>query len=547
MSALPPEPSSRPRPRWFFPLVAFVVAALVGAGFWYWRSRDAGAPPAAEAGKDSKGGKAGKAGKGGRFAPTGPQPVAAVAARRADVNIVQTALGTVTALRTVTVKPRVDGQLQDILFTEGQVVRQGEVIAQIDPVPLQVALAQAEGTLARDAAQLNNARLDLDRYKKLLAQDSIAQQQVDQQAALVRQLEGTVKVSQAQVDNAKLQLSYARITAPIGGRLGLRIVDPGNMVRGSDAAGIAVITQVDPISVLFTIPQDALPRVLARLNAGEKPPVEAWDREQKNLLARGALVTTDNQIDVATGTVKLKAQFPNKEAKLFPNQFVNVRMVVDTRRDAVVVPSAAVQRGTQGSLVYVVKEDSTVALRPVTVGPTEGQLTAIESGLQPGERVITDGVDRIREGAKVEVTEPGAGLRGGPPRDMDPAKREEMKKKLDAMTPEQREAFRKQRQQQRETAKPESVAPAPDSRARGQAPSGAQVPPTGKVEPAAPSPRPSPKGEGDAVRDDFRKSLEGMTPEQRREAIKRRMEAMTPEEREAFKKRRAEREAAAKQ
>ena len=432
------------RPRWFLPAIVAVAIALAAGGAWYWRSRgDAATPPATEATK------AAKAGKGGRFSPTGPQPVAAAAARKGDINIVQTALGTAAALRTVTVKPRVDGQLQDVLFTEGQAVKQGDVIAQIDPVPLQVALAQAEGTLARDAAQLNNARLDLDRYRTLLKQDSIAQQQVDQQAALVRQLEGTVRVSQAQVDNARLQLSYARITAPIGGRLGLRQVDPGNMVRGSDANGIAVITQVDPISVLFTIPQDALPRVLARLNAGEKPPVEAWDREQRNLLAKGALVTTDNQIDVATGTVKLKAQFPNKEAMLFPNQFVNVRMVVDTRRDVVVVPSAAVQRGSQGSLVYVVKEDSTVALRPIVAGPTEGQLTQVESGLQVGERVITDGMDRIREGAKVEVTEPGAGLRapgGGGGREADPAKREELKKKLESMTPEQREELRKRRE-----------------------------------------------------------------------------------------------------
>jgi multidrug efflux system membrane fusion protein len=544
MSALPPTPLSTPsRPRWVIPAIVVALVALVAGGYWYFRSRGEAPPQGTEAGKDAKGGKAaGKAGKGGRGGPTGPQPVAAVAARRGDINIVQTALGTVTALRTVTVKPRVDGQLQEILFTEGALVKQGEVIAQIDPVPLQVALAQTEGTLARDAAQLNNARLDLDRYRKLLEQDSIAQQQVDQQAALVRQLEGTVKVSQAQVDNARLQLSYARITAPIGGRLGLRVVDPGNMVRGSDAAGVAVITQVDPISVIFTIPQDALPRVLARLNAGEKPPVEAWDREQKNLLAKGALVTTDNQIDVATGTVKLKAQFPNKEGKLFPNQFVNVRMVVDTRRDTVMIPSAAVQRGTQGTLVYVVREDSTVALRPVTVGPTEGQLTAIESGLQAGERVITDGVDRIREGARVEVTEPGAGLRSGPPRDMDPARREELKKKLESMTPEEREAFRKRR----EAAKGEAQPQPPQQPSAQPSPTREGAQPSGKVEPANAGERPAPSAPK-AVRDDFRKSLEGMTPEQRREALKRRMEGMTPEEREAFKKRRAEREAAGKQ
>jgi len=307
-----------------------------------------------------------------------------------------------------------------------------------------VQLAQVEGQLARDAAQLNNARLDLDRYKQLLAQDSIAAQQVDAQAALVRQLEGTVKVGQAQVDNARLQLSYTRITAPIGGRTGLRVVDPGNQVRGSDAGGIAVITQVDPISVVFTIPQDTLPRVLARLAAGEKPPVEAWDREQKNLLTRGALVTTDNQIDVATGTVRLKAQFPNPEGKLFPNQFVNVRMVVDVRKGVVVVPSAAIQRGAQGTVVYVVKEDSTVTLRPVTTGATEGQVTEVVTGLQAGERVITDGVDRIREGAKVEVTQPGGGAAGaagagkgaerkrGDPSKTDPAKREEFRKRREA-------------------------------------------------------------------------------------------------------------------
>lgn len=414
MSARPPE--SRPteperRRGWIYPTVIVAMLALMGLGAWWiWGRGETPTPPGATA----KSGKAGKGGRRGGFDPNRAQPVQADAARLADIDIVQTALGTATALRTVTVKPRVDGQLQKVLFTEGELVKEGDVLAQIDPVPLQVALAQTEGTLARDAAQLNNARLDLERYRQLLAQDSIAAQQVDQQAALVRQLEGTVRVGQAQVDNAKLQLSYTRITAPISGRLGLRTVDAGNMVRGSDAAGIAVITQVDPMGVLFTIPQDTLPRVLARLNAGEKPPVEAWDREQKNLLAKGALITTDNQIDVTTGTVRLKAQFPNKEGKLFPNQFVNVRMVVDTRKGVVAVPSAAIQRGAQGTIVYVVKDDSTVAIRPVTTGPTEGTLTAIESGVQAGERVITDGVDRIREGAKVEVTVPGAAQKAGP-------------------------------------------------------------------------------------------------------------------------------------
>jgi multidrug efflux system membrane fusion protein len=446
MSSLPPDRPLEPERRrsWVYPAVIVAMLALMGLGAWWiWGRGEPPTPPGAVAAKEGKGG--GRGGRRGGFDPNRAQPVQAEAARVADIDIVQTALGTATALRTVTVKPRVDGQLQKVLFTEGELVKEGDVLAHIDPVPLQVALSQAEGTLARDAAQLNNARLDLERYRQLLAQDSIAAQQVDQQAALVRQLEGTVRVGQAQVDNAKLQLSYTRITAPISGRLGLRTVDAGNMVRGSDAAGIAVITQVDPMGVLFTIPQDTLPRVLARLNAGEKPPVEAWDREQKNLLAKGALITTDNQIDVTTGTVRLKAQFPNKDGKLFPNQFVNVRMVVDTRKGAVAVPSAAIQRGAQGTIVYVVKDDNTVAIRPVTTGPSEGALTAIESGVQAGERVITDGVDRIREGAKVEVTVPGAARKAEP--SPPPSSRGAgEKRKRENMTPEQREEFRKRRQ-----------------------------------------------------------------------------------------------------
>jgi multidrug efflux system membrane fusion protein len=454
--------------------VIVAIIALIAVGAWYVWGRTSDPAAKAETADAAKG-KGGKgAGKGGRFggsAPGGVQPVAAATAKIGDVNIVQTGLGTVNALRTVTVKPRVDGQLNSVNFTEGQLVGAGQTIAQIDPVPLQVALSQAEGQLARDAAQLNNARLDLDRYRTLLAQDSIATQLVDQQAAQVRQLEGTVKIDQAQVDNAKLQLSYTQIVAPIAGRLGLRQVDAGNMVKGADANGIASITQVDPINVLFTIPQDTLPRVLARLKAGEKPPVEIWDREQKVLLANGKLITTDNQIDVTTGTIKLKAEFPNPDGKLFPNQFVNVRMVVDTRKGVVTVPSAAIQRGSQGTVVYVVKEDSTVTLRPVQAGPTEGQVTAIESGLKEGERVIVDGVDRVREGAKVEVTEPGGGARGprgagkaGDAKDgsrrepregapaTDPAKREEFKKRMEAMTPEQREEFKKRREAQGKTA-----------------------------------------------------------------------------------------------
>jgi len=425
MTDLPPSSrptlEDRPRKRWVQPVLVVGVLLLVGVGAWLAWGWTHTSSPAAQAAK-GKG-----AGKGGRFSvdPNRVQPVTAVPARVGDVNVVQTALGTVSASRTVTVHPRVDGLLQSIAFSDGQLVKAGDVLAQIDPAPFQVALEQSEGQLARDAAQLNNARLDLDRYTKLLAQDSIAGQQVDQQAAMVKQLEGTVKMDQAGLDNARLQLSYTHITAPLAGRLGLRQVDAGNMVRASDATGIAVITQVHPIGVIFTIPQDTLPRVLARMRAGEKIPVDAWDREQKEILSHGTLVSTDNVIDVTTGTVKLKAEFPNPEGKLFPNQFVNVRMVVDTQRGVVIVPTAAIQRNAQGTLVWVVRADGTATLRPVKTGATEGDNTAIASGLQAGERVVTDGVDRIREGAKVEVVVPGAApAAGAPPRgEREPGKR----------------------------------------------------------------------------------------------------------------------------
>ncbi len=395
--------------RWVLPVL--LVALIAGIGYYFYSKRLAADAASAPADKAAAPGAAkGTPGKGGgRFGGGDPnriQPVIAVPARIADINLVQTALGTVAALKVATVKARTDGLLQEVLFREGQIVRAGDVLAQIDPKPLQVALSQVEGQLARDQAQLNNARLDLERYRTLLAQDSIAKQQLDAQESLVRQFEGTVKVDQAQVDNAKLQLGYTKVTAPISGRLGLRQVDTGNIIRSSDAAGLVVITQVDPITVVFTIPQDNLQRVLKQLKAGEKLTVDAWDREQKNKLATGFLLSTDNQIDTTTGTIKLKAQFPNPEGMLFPNQFVNVKMVVDTRKDATVIPLAAIQRGAAGNIVYVVKEDKTTTVRPVKLGPTENDNVAIESGVAAGELVVTDGVDRLREGAKVEVTAP---------------------------------------------------------------------------------------------------------------------------------------------
>jgi multidrug efflux system membrane fusion protein len=332
-----------------------------------------------------------------------PQPVHVAAAAAGDMPIVLTALGTVTPLATVTVKTQLSGTLQSVAFKEGQLVKAGDLIAQIDPRPYQISLENAEGALAKDTALLQTARLDLKRYQTLLAQDSIASQQVDTQASLVKQYEGQVQSDRASIDTYKLDLAYARITAPVSGRVGLRQVDPGNYVTPSDANGIVVITQLQPISVIFTTSEDNLPAILKQMHAGAKLSTTAYDRNNTMPLETGYLDTIDNQIDTSTGTVKLRALFPNTSQMLFPNQFVNARLLIDTIHDAVIVPSSAVLNGSNGSFAYVVKADNTVTVRPLKVGPVDGERTSIASGLAIGERVVTDGSDRLREGSKITV------------------------------------------------------------------------------------------------------------------------------------------------
>ena len=387
-----PTHASRPSRRvWLW----IAVIAVVAAGFWYYRNSHGKADNAAAA--PAAGASRGRGAGGGNFAA----PVVAATAELGDLPVFLNGLGTVTPLNTVTVRSRVDGQLISVAFKEGQFVQQGDLLAEIDPRPFQVQLEQAEGQLAKDTAQQKDAQVNLDRYQLLFKEGVIAQQQLDTQRASVGQFDGAIKTDQGQIANAKLQLTYCRITAPISGRVGLRLVDPGNIIHASDATGLVVITQLQPISVIFALPQDQLPQVYDRIRKGAQLTVEAYDRDNTAKIAAGKLLTIDNQIDLTTGTYKLKSVFSNENNVLFPNQFVNVHLLVDTQHNLTLVPVAAVQRGPQGTYVYVVGQGNTVQIRPVTIAQTTGATAGLSAGLRSGEVVVTDGQDKLQDGSKV--------------------------------------------------------------------------------------------------------------------------------------------------
>ena len=387
---------------WLWILALIVLAA---GAYYYYKSRPSSESKAAPA-------------PGSRAAGIGPVSVAVTSALKQNVPYFLSGLGTVTAFNTVTVKSRVDGQLEKVNFKEGQFVHEGDLLAEIDPRPFQVALEQMEGQLFRDQSQLDNARVDFKRYDKLAKEGVIASQQVDTQNATVGQMEGAVRADQAQIDNEKLQLVYCKITAPLSGRVGLRLVDQGNMIHATDPNGLVVITQVQPIAVLFTLPEDNLPEVIQHMKS-EELSVEAYSRDDQNKLAAGKLLTVDNQIDPTTGTVRFKAAFENRDLSLWPNQFVNTRLMLAIRKDAIVVPLAAIQRGTQGSYVYTVKAGK-ANMQPVKVDMTQGNIALIATGVSVGDQVVVDGQERLQSGTPVEVHDaspsgPASGSGGNAP------------------------------------------------------------------------------------------------------------------------------------
>ncbi|MGB9467037.1 MAG: MdtA/MuxA family multidrug efflux RND transporter periplasmic adaptor subunit [Candidatus Acidiferrum sp.] len=400
-----PEPGARDssaaqpaKSRWWLWLA---ILAVVAIGIWYYR----GAHSLSEAdGKAAAGAPPAGKGRGGPMGAGFSVPVVVAAAQKGDLPVYLVGLGTVTAFNTVTIRSRVDGQIVKVNFTEGQFVHAGDALIEIDPRPYQVMLEQAEGQLAKDQAQLHDVQVDFERYQLLYNEGVVPKQQVDTQQAQVGQFQGAIKADQATIDNAKLQLVYARITAPISGRVGLRLVDIGNIVHASDTTGLLVITQLQPISVIFTLPQDQLPQVLPKLRAGSQLSVDAYDRDDTTKITEGKLATIDNQIDPTTGTYKLKAIFTNDTNILFPNQFVNIHMLVDIKHNLVIVPAAAIQRGPQGTYVYVVSGGNTANIRPVTIAQSTGNNIGISAGLDGGDVVVIDGQDKLQDGSKVTTS-----------------------------------------------------------------------------------------------------------------------------------------------
>ena len=379
---LPPEKPRKSR-RWpYFVVLAIIVAAAVA---YWWHGQDTKAAAAAKAAKK---------------APPAI-PVVAAQAQKGNIGVYVTGLGAITPLATVTVKSRVDGQLMSVHFKEGDLVKQGETLIEIDPRPYQAVVKQTEGQLIRDQALLANAKVDQARYETLLSQNAIPEQQLATQKALVIQDEGTVENDQGLLDAAKLNVTYCTITSPITGVVGLRLVDPGNIVHATDSNGMIVITQIQPISVIFTVSEDQMAPILQKLHAGQKLPVDAWDRQLKNKIASGTLSTVDNEIDPTTGTLKLRALFNNENRALFPNQFVNARLLQQEKTGVTLLPTAAIQRNTNATYVYLIKPDNTVTVRNITVGTSEGDQSEIASGLVPGDKVVMTGVDKLQEGSKV--------------------------------------------------------------------------------------------------------------------------------------------------
>jgi len=374
-----------------------LLLCVAGGAAYLWYPRTEGQASTQKGGSDKSGGRS--------------VPVVASTSRRGDMPVYLPGLGSVTAFNTVTVRSRVDGQIMKIAFTEGQLVKEGDLLIEIDPRPFQVMLEQAEATKARDVALLQNALVDQERYKVLFGQEAIPKQQLDTQLATVAQYQATIKSDQAAIDNAKLQLIYCKITSPLTGRIGLRLVDQGNIIHATDVNGLVVITQLQPIAVIFNIAEDSLPAVRKKMQT-ETLHIDAYDRDLKKKLAQGKLLTIDNQIDQSTGTVRFKGQFENEDNALFPNQFVNARLLLDMRRNAVIIPTAAIQHSAQSTFVYVVKADNTAEVRTVVSTLTEGDEAAVDSGLEPGENVVIDGVDKLQQGTKVSMRLTGEPLPG---------------------------------------------------------------------------------------------------------------------------------------